>query len=489
MLKSSILIKVLFILVVLAHILYCPYNKVEESFNLQAIHDILIHKLNINEYDHLKFPGVVPRTFLGPLIIALISSPFAKLIIEYTDNLFLVQILVRFVLALLVSSGFFHFTSSIKRMFNQNVEKLTLLITITQFHFMFYTGRTLPNIFALALFLHSMGYWLKNRQIHFVVTSAANILIFRSELSIISGLMLLVSLKYSKISFLKLIITGSISLIGFICLSVLVDSYFWKYWLWPEGEVLWFNTILNKSHEYGTSPFLWYFYSAIPRALLLSLFLIPFGFITQRKKVFKYLLFPAIGFVFIYSFLPHKELRFIIYVIPILNTIAAKGIDDFCKLRLKRNFVKNLILLGFYAHLIINLVITSGFLHVSRLNYPGAQALNKLHEIESKESKVNVHIDVFSAQTGISRFLEFNKNKWVYDKTENITPVSKEMLMYTHLLVEAESENDPRLEVYKSTHKIQYFVKAYNGIYFSPAKFPFVKIKLIPKIYILKKKH
>ena len=65
--------------------LYCsPYTKVEESFNIQAIHDILTYGVRVGDaadhvrkhYDHVAFPGSVPRTFVGALAIAGISWPF-----------------------------------------------------------------------------------------------------------------------------------------------------------------------------------------------------------------------------------------------------------------------------------------------------------------------------------------------------------------------------------------------------------------------------
>lgn len=66
-------------------------------------------------------------------------------------------------------------------------------------------------------------------------------------------------------------------------------------------------------------------------------------------------------------------------------------------------------------------------LAVSRLNYPGAQALNRLHALAGNDTGiVKVHMDTLACMTGVTRFMErappvlgdAQGAFWVYDKTE-----------------------------------------------------------------------
>jgi len=426
-------------LVGLLHLLASPYTKVEESFNLQACHDLLYHGADLDAYDHHLYPGVVPRTFLGPLVVSLASSPLVQLINLLGLQKIYSQYIVRGTLMLLVLSAFISYKRSISVRLGGRIGNLVVVFTLSQFHLLFYSSRPLPNIFALVVVLHAYAAFTVSNLTRFTLLSAASILVFRAELAILLGLMLIMEVVFKQdfssqcINRIKqVIVYGLIALAVFIPLTVAVDSFFWKRTLWPELEVMYFNVVLNKSSDWGVMPFGWYFYSALPRSLMSAFFLVPLSFLLDRRCS-KYVV-PAVLFVFLYSFLPHKELRFIIYTIPLLNTGAALAFNYLWNKRGK-TLIWSVVSLALVAGLIANVLVSCGLVYVSSLNYPGGQALAKLHSIERFEEKyVKVHMDVASCQSGVSRFGEENPN-WIYDKTENLLVEDLLSRDYTHLLI------------------------------------------------------
>ncbi|XP_027448773.1 dol-P-Man:Man(7)GlcNAc(2)-PP-Dol alpha-1,6-mannosyltransferase isoform X2 [Zalophus californianus] len=403
------------------HLVTCPYAKVEESFNLQAMHDLLYHRLDVDKYDHLEFPGVVPRTFLGPLAVAVFSSP------------------VVYVLSLLEASKFY--------------SQLVVLLALTA--------------------------WLQLKWARFTRLSAFAILVLRAELSLFLGLVLLTLLCTRRLSVAKVLRCAVPA--GALCLglTVAVDSYFWRYLVWPEGKVLWYNTILNKSSNWGTSPLLWYFYSALPRGLGCSLLFVPLGAVDRRALV---LLPPSLGFVALYSLLPHKELRFVIYTFPVLNIVAARGcaclLNNYKKSWLYK--VGSLLVIG---HLVVNATYSATALYVSRFNYPGGVAMRKLHELVSPGTDVVLHIDVAAAQTGVSRFLEVN-SAWRYEKREGVQPGSGHMLAYTHLLMEADPAH---LALYRDTHRVLAGIVGTTGVSLNLTTLPPLDVNLKTKLVLLER--
>ncbi|ENN80093.1 hypothetical protein HUJ04_013073 [Dendroctonus ponderosae] len=451
-----------------AHLVYCPFTKVEESFNLQAIHDILYHKWNISQYDHLEFPGVVPRTFLGPIFVSFFAAPFVFILRLLNLNKFWAQYIVRTILALTVILSLKKLSNTLEKQFGSRWLQWFIAITVTQSHFMFYMSRPLPNIMALPLVLLALDGWLRNDTRSFIWFSGGAIIIFRSELALYLGILLIYDLYCQRISMKGLLQVAVPAGGSCLLLTIVVDSIFWNRALWPEGEVLWYNTILNRSSNWGTSPFLWYFYSALPRGLAASVLLVPIGCVLDQRV--RKLVGLSLLFVFFYSFLPHKELRFIIYVFPFMNVAAATTCHRMWENR-NKSPIYHLLSLGAAGHLAANVVFTVFLLSISGTNYPGGSAISHLHRLAKNEPQVHVHIANLAAQTGVSRFAQVN-DSWIYDKTENLKPTDMEIFKFTHLIEEGKSKYAANMKLLMYTHDVIDTIEAFHQISFNYLTIP-----------------
>jgi alpha-1,6-mannosyltransferase len=151
-----------------------------------------------------------------------------------------------------------------------------------------------------------------------------------------------------------------------------------------------------------------------------SLVLCVAGLVADRR-VWR-LLAPAGAFVLLYSFLPHKELRFIVYVFPVLNLGAAVG---FARIWRFKFWGQRLLQLTAVGLIVGTLLTTALFATASSMNYPGGVALQQAHSLDyaamSLRPPISIHIAVPPAQTGISRFGESLSGAFTYSKAETWT--------------------------------------------------------------------
>ena len=473
-------------LIMVMYLLSCPYTKVEESFNMQAIHDILHHATNLSKYDHHEFPGVVPRSFIGPLFISGLSLPSLSFLSMFNLEKFMDQYVVRFWIGCSSFFGMCQYAAALQKMFGPKVKLYFVVITLTQFHYLFYITRPLPNTLAHIFAFPAMAAWLRNDISKFIWFSAIAIVIFRIELCILLGTCLIISILKGYASIKQILKEAIPAGIFALLATIVIDSLMWKRWLWPEGDVAWFNIILNKSGEYGTSPFLWYFTSVLPRVLLTASIFLPWGLRcdVHRCSVF---MFPAIAFVLAFSFLPHKELRFIYYTIPLFNAVAARAYSDLHQRHSKHVKWKLLYIFGLLC-LVANIAASLFFLYASCHNYPGGEIMSKLHQHVPCDKKVHVYISNYAAQTGVTRFTEACAN-WKYNKTEHLSDNELQLdLSFTHLILEY---NKVDMALWMKTHKhidsssvFSHFVIQKNPLFFN-LLFPSLKTK--PALLLLQR--
>uniref|UniRef100_N1QRJ2 Mannosyltransferase n=1 Tax=Aegilops tauschii TaxID=37682 RepID=N1QRJ2_AEGTA len=398
-----------------------PYTKVEESFNVQAMHDILYHNHHIEKYDHLEFPGVVPRTFIGALVIAILSSPAVLIIRVFHVPKIYSLLAVRLVLGCVILTTLRLFRVEVKRKFGRHVEAFFVVLTAIQFHVLFYSTRPLPNILALALVNLAYSFWFKGNYLRTLQALIVAAVVFRCDMILLLGTI------------------GAALLLEDLCniqMTVVIR----------EGP----TSVLHNYYIIQTHSIHWYFTSALPRSMLVA--------------------YPLC-----------LELRFIIAAVPMLNVSASLAANRLYNNRKKSgwNFLYVLMLGAFLASLGYSAV---SFM-ASYSNYPGGHALKALHEAvsiqlcvpllpdSSMKEKV-LHIDVLTAMSGVSRFCE-NEYPWRYSKEEDISIEEYQNRNFTYLL------NEHR---YVSGYKCLFGVDGFSRARIQP-RFPPLSLVKVPKVF------
>ncbi|OJZ92258.1 glycosyltransferase family 22 protein [Aspergillus luchuensis CBS 106.47] len=458
---------------VILHLAAAPYTKVEESFHIQAIHDILssgIPTRNVSEtlraeYDHFAFPGAVPRTFVGAVMLSGLSQPFIWLKANIDR-----QLLARAILGLFNAASLLAFASGLRRTAGKTTAIWYLLFQASQFHIFYYASRTLSNMFAFGLTTLALRYVLpepvsptvykKRARLSLYLITVAGI-IFRSELAIFLATNTLFLFATRRITIQREIIpAGILGLLVGLTSTVLVDSFFWQQFpLWPELAAFKFNVISGQASAWGTHPWHFYFTNAVPRLLLNPLTYvvgIPFAlYQPSTRGLAANTLIPSLFFLAIYSAQPHKEWRFIIYTIPALTAAASLGASYIWTHRTK-SLLYRLLSLGMLASTFaFFLLSTFVLLPASSANYPGAHALNTLHtyaeNTNSSPDSISVYLGNLACQTGVTRFLqhpsspsESTTSTWHYDKTEDETTKSSPTFwsQFDYVLVEPSEESE-----------------------------------------------
>lgn len=433
---------------------------------MQATHDVMHYgPWDTSHYDHHKFPGVVPRTFLSPLLLSLLVLPL-RAVLSALPGLPLppptpplAQLLSRLVLTAISIASLRSLRRAVAARYTRGAGKFFTLVTLSQFHTLFYASRTLPNIFALALANLALSQTLHPRGSFYraIATLSVATALLRSELCILLAATILTRpltspVRLGRFFIPRVIQYGLLSALATAAVSIAVDSHFWGRLCYPEWEVFYFNAVLNKSSAWGTHPLHWYFTSALPRALGGALPLSLLGAAIHPRDVAPALV-PAVLFVAVYSILPHKELRFIFYALPAFNIAAAVGLEWLRRsaLRLYRKSQRPVLVLAMLAGaagcLGFSAVATAVSLAASVNNYPGGRAMSALQARELgrpcvmvrtrghpwQMERYAVHIDTAAAMTGVTRFLERDdggagaaapsdilcpRRRWVYSRAE-----------------------------------------------------------------------
>jgi alpha-1,6-mannosyltransferase len=299
--------------------LLAPYTKVEESFNVQAVHDIINVGLDrIELFDHVTFPGAVKRSSLGALFLSLPSifipgttQRWSGIIVEVAvflhsilptslgslypsandlrevllDTKVSQLIFTRCFLALLTCFSMTYLRRSITYSCSKTSKLIGIWFSLLYYplpHIIFYSSRFLPNFVCFPLVNIALGMFISGDITRSISVLVFTGIIFRFELLVFTAILIFFCVSgilrngSPILSIREGIICTTIAALFGSFLATRIDSFFWDVtFTIPELESFAFNVIDNGSTAWGVEPWYAYLTNYIPKLFASQLFLTP----------------------------------------------------------------------------------------------------------------------------------------------------------------------------------------------------------------------
>ena len=152
--------------------------------------------------------GVVPRSFLGPMLLAVCSTPFVGIASLAGASKLSALYLVRCMLGLLSTSGLLQVMRATRRQYGYDAFRAFGVLSALQFHWLFYSSRTLPNTFASLLVSRATARFIDSDLDTALRYLTVATVVFRSEIVLLVAPLALLALGTRRIGFIALVRLG-----------------------------------------------------------------------------------------------------------------------------------------------------------------------------------------------------------------------------------------------------------------------------------------
>ena len=306
------------------------------------------------------------RSYLHPCLYAILFYVMKWTTIDSSD---LIILLPRILQAVISAIGDTCMVNVFEKIFWKENKSIFIAVYATNWFVLYASSRTLINTFEMALTNISLKFYVERNSLY--VSLIALSFMARPTTAIFWIPLVLFDILYRESVikvFTKMIPQAMIAVLSVI----LLDSWFYGQVTIAAWTFLKMNLLQNISEQYGVQPWHWYISNFMP-ALFCGFGLYPLfqgvykGFHYQNG-LSKILLFCLAFSMTCYSFLGHKEHRFIMPLIPLMMAYMALGL---------KKITKYLI-----AFCMLNIVLS---LYLSLLHQRGPQLVMK-----TLSSKTNV---------------------------------------------------------------------------------------------------